>query len=128
MIVEARGRTKGDCSGTDRSRRFVTLLALTTAACWLSVGGLYAATPFVIEQSGIAFQPKSITIKAGDTVTFLNSDVFGHNVYSDSEDGEFDIGLQSNGSEVPVIFENPGRFILQCRIHPRMRAEVIVTP
>ena len=108
-------------------QNLVALLALTAATSWLAVGGLYAATPVVIEQSGIAFLPKSITIKAGDTVTFLNSDVFGHNVYSDSEGGAFDIGLQSTGAEVPVTFENPGRFILQCRIHPRMRAEVIVT-
>ena len=100
-------------------QNLVALLALTAATSWLAVGGLYAATPVVIEQS--------ITIKAGDTVTFLNSDVFGHNVYSDSEGGAFDIGLQSTGAEVPVTFENPGRFILQCRIHPRMRAEVIVT-
>tara|TARA_E500000318_G_scaffold85341_3_gene81351 strand:- start:4053 stop:4418 length:366 start_codon:yes stop_codon:yes gene_type:complete len=108
-------------------RRIVAVLALTTATGWLTVGGLYAATPLVIEQSGIAFLPKTVTIKEGDTVTFLNSDVFGHNVYSDSDGGEFDIGLQSTGAEVPVTFENAGRFTLYCRIHPRMRAVVIVT-
>lgn len=107
--------------------RLIRLLALTAAASWLAVGGLYAATPVVIEQSGIAFLPKTVTIKEGDTVTFLNSDVFGHNVYSDSDGGEFDIGLQSTGAEVPVTFENAGRFTLYCRIHPRMRAVVIVT-
>ena len=122
-----RNRTKGRRSPGNGRRRLVTLLALTTAAGWLTVGGLYAATPLVIEQSGIAFLPKAISIKTGDTVTFLNSDVFGHNVYSDSEGGAFDIGLQSTGAKVPVTFDNPGRFILYCRIHPRMRAEVTVT-
>lgn len=119
-------RSNTSCPGW--RRRFACRLALTTAACWVTVGGLYAATPVVIEQSGIAFLPKSVTIKAGETVVFLNSDVFGHNVYSDSEGGEFDIGLQSTQAEVSVTFENAGSFILQCRIHPRMRAEVIVNP
>ncbi len=108
--------------------RIIAVLSLTTVTGWLTVGGLYAATPVVIEQSGIAFLPKTVTVKAGDTVTFLNSDVFGHNVYSDSDGGEFDIGLQPGGAKTPVTFENPGHFNLRCRIHPRMRAEIVVTP
>ncbi|MEO9904390.1 plastocyanin/azurin family copper-binding protein [Nisaea sp.] len=109
-------------------RRLVALLTLTTITGWLTVGGLYAATPVIIEQSGIAFLPKTVSVKAGSTVTFLNSDVFGHNVYSDSDGGEFDIGLQPGGAKTSVVFENSGRFGLRCRIHPRMRAEIIVTP
>ncbi|UUX51221.1 plastocyanin/azurin family copper-binding protein [Nisaea acidiphila] len=107
--------------------RIARSLALATAGAWLSVGALSAATPAVIEQAGIAFRPKAVTIKAGEHVLFLNSDVFGHNVYSDTEGGAFDIGLQNSGSEVAVTFENPGRFILRCRIHPKMRATVTVT-
>ncbi|WP_420403840.1 cupredoxin domain-containing protein [Nisaea sp.] len=108
-------------------RRIVHRLALAAAGAWLTVGGLYAATPVVIEQAGIAFLPKAVTIRAGEQVVFLNSDVFGHNVYSDSAGGAFDIGLQNSGSEVAVTFENPGRFTLRCRIHPKMRAVVTVT-
>lgn len=108
-------------------RRIAATLALATAGAWATVGGLYAATPTVIEQAGIEFLPKAVTIKAGEQVVFLNSDVFGHNVYSDTEGGAFDIGLQNSRSEVAVTFDNPGRFTLRCRIHPKMRAVVTVT-
>lgn len=99
---------------------------LTLAPVGLLAGSSIAGGPIIMEQRDIAFSPRTVTIKVGDQVTFRNEDPFGHNVYSPSQNGIFDIGLQEPGTETPVTFTQPGEFIIQCRIHPKMRAKVVV--
>lgn len=82
----------------------------------------------VIVQQGIAFKPAKAMVKAGGQITFRNEDPFGHNVYSPSKGGIFDIGLQAPDSETSVVFREAGEYIIQCRIHPKMKATVTVTP
>lgn len=82
----------------------------------------------MIVQQGIAFKPGKATVKAGGQITFRNEDPFGHNVYSPSKGGIFDIGLQAPDSETAVTFREAGEYIIQCRIHPKMKATVTVTP
>ena len=80
----------------------------------------------VIDQKGKTFIPHAITAAPGDTITFLNSDPFAHNAYTDDEDNEFDIGMQSTGTK-KVITINPGSdFSVECAIHPNMLLEVSV--
>lgn len=108
--------------------------AAFAALLGLALGGaLYihlaeAQTGAVIVQQGIAFKPAKATVKAGGQITFRNEDPFGHNVYSPSKGGIFDIGLQAPESETAVTFREAGEYIIQCRIHPKMRATVTVTP
>ncbi len=87
-----------------------------------------AQTGTVIVQQGIAFKPAKATVKAGGQITFRNEDPFGHNVYSPSKGGIFDIGLQAPESQTAVVFKEAGEYIIQCRIHPKMKATVTVTP
>lgn len=82
-----------------------------------------AKAPTIV-QSGIAFKPALVRIKAGSQVIFRNNDPFGHNVYSPA--GTFDIGLQPPDQETPVTFAQPGDYEIRCRIHPKMRATIIV--
>jgi len=86
-----------------------------------------AQTGVTILQQGIAFKPGSAKVKVGGQVIFRNEDPFGHNVYSPSQGGIFDIGLQAPESETAVIFKEAGTYIIQCRIHPKMRATVTVS-
>jgi plastocyanin len=79
-------------------------------------------------QKDIAFHPGRVEIKAGGSVTFINEDPFGHNVYSDSPGGEFDIGRQQVGQKNVITFKTPGTFVAECRIHPKMHLEIVVTP
>lgn len=113
-------------------RRSVLIAALLGTTLG-TTGGLYARlaeaqSNVVIVQQGIAFKPGKATVKAGGQITFRNEDPFGHNVYSPSKGGIFDIGLQAPDSETAVTFRETGEYIIQCRIHPKMRAVVTVTP
>lgn len=108
---------------------FAVLLGLTLGFGAALYAHLAAAqTGTVIVQQGIAFKPGKAMVKAGGQITFRNEDPFGHNVYSPSKGGIFDIGLQAPDSETAVTFREAGEYIIQCRIHPKMRAVVTVTP
>jgi plastocyanin len=87
-----------------------------------------AQTGVTILQQGIAFKPGSVKVNVGGQVIFRNEDPFGHNVYSPSKGGIFDIGLQAPDSETSVAFKEAGDYIIQCRIHPKMKATVTVMP
>jgi len=103
-------------------------LVMLAAAAVTDFALAQAAASATVIQKDISFNPNRVEIKAGGTVTFINEDPFGHNVYSESTGGEFDIGRQQMGQKNVITFRRPGTFIAECRIHPKMRLEVVVTP
>jgi plastocyanin len=94
-------------------------------ASLLTVGSLFA-TDHLIDQKGKTFIPHAVTVKVGDTLTFLNSDPFAHNAYTDDEANEFDIGMQPPGTKKTVTIKSAGNFDVECAIHPNMLLEVTV--
>jgi plastocyanin len=84
------------------------------------------AANHVIDQKGKTFIPHTVTAKVGDTLTFKNSDPFAHNAYTDDEENEFDIGMQSPGKDKTVKIKAAGKFNVECAIHPNMLLEVTV--
>ena len=69
------------------------------------------------------FDPKTIEVEAGSTVTWTNDDNFTHTVQVDGdEDHEVEPGEQ-----VSIRFDDPGTFGYVCTLHRRdMDGEVIV--
>ena len=109
----------------------IVLLLIAASAAVITHSGLAqgpAGAAVVVAQKDISFSPDRIEIKPGSTVTFINEDPFGHNVYSETKGGEFDIGRQQPGQQSVVTFRQPGTFVAQCRIHPKMHLEVVVAP
>lgn len=105
------------------------LLAATAAIAGFSIGHLALAqtpTEATVVQRDIDFEPKEIRIRAGGQVFFVNEDRFGHNVYSETAGGEFDVGRQAPSSRTGVTFRRAGTFEVMCRIHPRMVMQVVV--
>lgn len=80
----------------------------------------------VVVQRDIDFDKHAVTLRAGGQIVYVNEDRFGHNVFSESPGGEFDIGRQAPGSRVGVPFRRAGTFTVNCRIHPRMEMTVTV--
>lgn len=85
-----------------------------------------AAKEVTVIQRDIDFEPKEVRLQAGGQVFFVNEDRFGHNVYSETPGGEFDVGRQAPNSRTGVPFRRAGTFDVMCRIHPRMLMHVIV--
>src|SRR4029078_11444967 len=90
----------------------------------LTAGALAANQ--IIHQQGRAFSSESITVKKGETVTFVNDDTIPHNIISTSAGNEFNVGSQAPGTSTDVTFKEAGDVQVICAIHPRMKMMVKV--
>jgi len=90
------------------------------------VNTVLAAKEVIVDQKNKTFIPHSVTLEVGDYLVFKNSDDFAHNAYTDDEANEFDIGMQPPGVDKKVKMKAPGKFDVECAIHPNMLLEVTV--
>ena len=81
-----------------------------------------------VSQLDKKFSPATLTLKAGDTVTFVNDDLTIHNIYSETPGHEFEIKRQNPRQVNTVSVKNPGTFVVGCKYHGQMKLTVIVTP
>jgi plastocyanin len=82
--------------------------------------------PHEIRQLDRKFIPAVSAVVVGTTITFPNDDRIFHNVYSNSEGLNFDLGAYKSGTTKSVVVENPGHLEVFCNIHAEMRASVLV--
>ncbi len=92
----------------------------------LAAASAFAAKEVVVQQKDLGFRPEKVELATGDTIVFTNEDNYGHNMHSISAGAEFDLGRQAPGTRVPYVFRRAGSFEVFCRIHPKMRLEVVV--
>jgi len=85
-----------------------------------------AAAEHVIDQKDKRFNTTELRIKTGDTIKFVNSDSFFHNVFSLSDTKTFDLGSYPKGQSRTVKFDKPGEVEIECAIHPEMKLRVRV--
>lgn len=78
-----------------------------------------------VDIQNYAFDEKTITINAGDTVVWENYDSAPHTVTATSG-ADFDSGKMSKGDTWSYIFTEPGTYEYYCTYHPSMKAKVIV--
>ena len=72
------------------------------------------------------FQPTTLTVAKGTSVTFQNSSGIDHNVvFDNATSGAADIGLISSGSVVRT-FNTAGTFAFHCTIHAGMTGSITV--
>ena len=80
-----------------------------------------AANQVVIQN--MAFDPATLSVAAGATVTFVNQDAMTHTVTSD--EGAFDVQL-SAGQSAQMTFPGAATYAYHCEIHPSMRGTLTV--
>lgn len=74
----------------------------------------------------LAFSPASLSVKAGEDVTFAFGRV-EHNVFFDAKDGApADIPGENAGVSVTRTFPAAGTYRYSCHIHPSMHGTVVV--
>jgi plastocyanin len=76
-----------------------------------------------VEIKGSAFNPITITIKKGDTITWTNNDPVTHTV---TIPGVTDSGSIPSGQTFSFTFSNAGTFDYHCSIHTSMTGKIIV--
>ena len=102
------------------------VLAATVVAA--GCGGTGTSEPVATTKVSMAksyrFDPKTIEIKAGQTVTWTNNDNFTHTVKVDGQD-DHKVG---RGDSVSIRFDKPGTYHYICTLHSKnMDGTVIVT-
>jgi plastocyanin len=78
------------------------------------------------------FDPKSINVKTGEEIAWINSDELMHTVTEGNpSDGPvangFDSGVLHMGQEFKALFDKPGQYEYYCIIHPFMKGDISVT-
>jgi plastocyanin len=105
------------CSGT------TAMTGMTTSATTGTASTPASGTDVTIQSN--AFNPDSLTIKVGETVTWTNKDSYAHTVTSDK--GVFDSGNIASGATFSFTFNTEGTYGYHCSIHTSMTAKIIVT-
>ncbi len=85
-----------------------------------------ASESYSVDISGFAFNSASISIKAGDSVTWTNKDSAMHTVTSDSG-SELGSNSLGNGETYSHTFTAPGTYAYHCKFHPSMKGTIIVS-
>lgn len=127
-----------------RSTTTLVLLPLLFAACGGGDDGEAEATAdaadtkSTIEMRLLAYKPESLTVAAGEAVTWKQNDAGAHTVtsgtveqasggVSQQPDDRFDSGDISKGETFEFTFTEAGTYPYFCRLHPAtMRGEILV--
>jgi plastocyanin len=78
----------------------------------------------VVVAKSFMFSPMTLTVAAGTTVTWSNSDDEPHTVVS--ETGLFRSPAMDTNESFSFRFDQPGSYRFICSIHPQMTGTVIV--
>ena len=105
-----------------RSRRFFAIAALLSLSA-MAVPAHAATIQIVMEN--LVFSPAEISVKAGDTIEWINKDVFAHT--ATARNGDFDVTMPPKKTVTSVV-KKPGTVEYYCRFHPNMKAVLNVAP
>jgi plastocyanin len=100
-------------------RRVVLALALTVFAV-----PAHAATIQIVMQD-LVFAPAEVTAKVGDSIEWVNKDVFAHT--ATARNGDFDVNLPAKKT-VTSVLTKAGTVEYYCRFHPNMKAVLKIAP
>jgi plastocyanin len=83
-----------------------------------------AASGQAVTVQNMAFNPATLTIPKGTTVTWTNSDPVAHTVTASG--GAFNSGHLNPGQTFSHTFDQAGTFDYQCTYHPYMKGTIVV--
>lgn len=78
--------------------------------------------PSSVTIQNFSFNPVTLNVKKGTTVTWTNNDSVPHQIKSDT----FNSDVLSNGQNYSFTFNAAGTFDYSCAIHPSMTGKIIV--
>lgn len=75
-----------------------------------------------VEIKSFQFEPLSVKVKVGDTITWINHDIVPHT--ATAKDDSWDTGLIAAGDSKSVVVTNDMILDYYCRYHPMMIAKI----
>lgn len=89
--------------------------------------GVAAGGAVKVSMKNLAFVPKAINAKVGDTIDFTNNDTPPHNVTYVSGPKFTSSGTINPGQSFTLKLTQTGTIHYYCTIHPFMKAEIVVS-
>src|SRR5579859_7794229 len=83
-----------------------------------------AGQSMAVSIAKFAFVPATITISAGQSITWTNADPVDHTTTSDTQ--VWDSGSLGPNANFTTTFSQPGTYAYHCTIHPFIRGTVVV--
>ena len=116
---------------TRAGRVHVLLLTLTGLVATLGLGlvtsgGRALADDQTIKIANFTFDPPTLTVKAGTTVTWVNNDDIPHLVTD--KNGKFHSSALDTNDKFSQTLSTAGTVEYFCAIHPKMTGKIVVTP
>ena len=115
-----------------RKELFLNLFAVTFVATAALAGIGRAAEPAAAAATvqvnilNYKFDPETLTVPAGTTVTWVNHDEVPHSVMSSDKRFTSSGGLDT-GESSSFTFTEAGTYAYYCSLHPFMTGKVVVT-
>jgi plastocyanin len=102
-----------------KSVRLLATLAIGLAC----TAALAAGTSHTVTIDGTRYMPEAVTVKRGDSVTWINKDPFPHTATSGKA---FDSREIAGGKSWKRTFPKAGRYDYICTLHPNMKGTIVV--
>ena len=84
----------------------------------------HAAT-IQITMDNLVISPAEVSAKVGDTIEWINKDVFAHTATARNGDWDVNLPPKKNGT---LVLQKAGTVDYFCRFHPNMKATLAVEP
>jgi plastocyanin len=101
------------------------LASIALAVVLLSIVVPARAATMQIIMDNLVVSPAETSAKVGDTIEWINKDVFAHT--ATAKNGDFDVMLPPKKSATFVL-KKAGTVDYYCRYHPNMKASLKVAP
>jgi amicyanin len=120
---------KSSTNGVAARRRYDHGLRATLTTIAIVAGlasGQALAADAQVKIANFTFDPPTLTVKAGTTVTWINADDIPHLV--SEKDGKFRSSALDTNDKFSQTFSTAGTVEYFCAIHPHMMGKIVVTP
>src|SRR3981081_2454094 len=100
------------------------VLPIAAALVLGALASAHAAT-IQITMENLVISPAQATAKVGDTIEWINKDIFAHT--ATARNGDFDVAMPPKKT-VTLVLKKAGAIEYYCRFHPNMKATLNVAP
>jgi len=80
----------------------------------------------VVKIDNFSFDPPTLTVSRGATVTWINRDDVPHTATSSASPRAFDSKALDTDERFSFVFTKPGTYSYFCAVHPHMTATIVV--
>jgi plastocyanin len=103
----------------------MTLRWILSAALTLGIFVSARAATIQISMEDLVVSPAEATAKVGDTIEWINKDIFAHT--ATARNGDWDVTMPPKKT-VTSVLKKAGTIEYYCRFHPNMKATLTVVP